>query len=188
MVDTEHPFRLLMERVRGGSDNAAQELVGRYEHHVLRVVRRRLNTLLRSKFDSADFVQAVWCSFFTNRARVAAFDQPEALIAYLATMAANKVMKESRRRMQSVKYNVNREHSIESSCVGHGAILVARQPTPSQFAIAHEQWDRLLQGQPEHYQHMLDLRRKGVTCEEIARQLGVNEKTVRRVMQKLNPQ
>jgi DNA-binding NarL/FixJ family response regulator len=43
----------------------------------------------------------------------------------------------------------------------------------------------MLENQPSHYQRMLRLRGNGATYTEIAQQLGVDEKTVRRVFKKL---
>ena len=57
--------------------------------------------------------------------------------------------------------------------------------TPSQFAVAHEQWEQMVAGQPSHYVRMAELRADGSTYGEIASKLGVDEKTVRRTMQRL---
>ena len=186
MSDSQHEFKLLMQRVREGSEEAARELLRRYGEHILRVVRRKLHKKLRPKFDSCDFVQAVWASFFANAPRKYTFDHPQALIAFLVTLAQNKVVEAVRQRFQRQKYNVNREHSLEGSVACEAAELAARQPTPSQVAVANEEWHRLLAELPAHYQRMLLLLREGHTQREIAQQLGVNERTIRRVIDKLN--
>ena len=64
--------------------------------------------------------------------------------------------------------------------------MAARQPTPSQEAVANDEWRRLLAELPDRYQRMLVLLREGHTQKDIARELNVNEKTVRRVLDKLN--
>jgi RNA polymerase sigma-70 factor (ECF subfamily) len=186
MPDSQHEFNALMERVRAGSEDAARELLRLYGEHILRVVRRRLHRKLRSKFDSSDFVQAVWASFFAQAPHRYTFDKPQALIAFLATLAQNKVVEAVRQRFQRQKYDVNREHSLEGSTAGEAAALAARQPTPSQVAVANEEWSRLLGDLPAHYQRMLELLRAGHTQREVAQQLGFNEKTIRRVIDKLN--
>ncbi len=93
----EVSFQALMDEVRQGSQDAAWTLLETYGPHVHRVVRRMLSAELRSKFDSVDFVQSVWLSFFANRSQVCDFAQPEQLVAYLAAMARNKVVTEVRR-------------------------------------------------------------------------------------------
>jgi RNA polymerase sigma-70 factor (ECF subfamily) len=178
-------FKKLMEGVRDGSEDAARELLNSYGEHILRVVRRKLSRELRSKFDSVDFVQAVWASFFADIHERRGFDHPRALIAFLVTLAQNKVIDAVRQRMQTQKYNVNRERALDGSVSADGMGLAAREPTPSQVAIANDEWRRLLAELPTRYQRMLELLREGHTQKDIARELGVNEKTVRRVLEKL---
>src|SRR6185503_6903092 len=146
-----------------------------------RVVRRSLSQEMRSKFDSIDFVQTVWASFFGHSSVTGTFERPEELIAYLTTLARNKVIDEFRRRMQGAKYNIKRERPLEDMN-GFGAHAVAaRQPSPSDVAIAREMWSQLVCAQPAHYQRMIQLRFEGASYVEIASELGVNERTVRRV-------
>src|SRR5581483_11639550 len=106
-------FDDLMRRLRDGSEDAARELLHRYGDAILRVVRRKLSRELRSKFDSVDFVQAVWASFFTGTPRQRRFDHPQALMAFLVTLAQNKVIDAVRQRMQTQKHNVNRERPLD---------------------------------------------------------------------------
>ena len=100
-----------MRGVREGSQDAGWKLVETYGPHILRVVRRSLSQDLRTKFDSIDFVQAVWASIFAEPTRLATFEQPEQLIAYLAAVARNKVVDEFRRRVQTQKFDVKRERA-----------------------------------------------------------------------------
>ncbi|HKI31931.1 MAG TPA: sigma-70 family RNA polymerase sigma factor [Gemmataceae bacterium] len=185
MSDSQDEFGDLMRRLADGSEDAARELLDRYGEHILRVVRRKLNRELRSKFDSVDFVQAVWASFFA-RPRQRRFDHPQALIAFLVTLAQNKVIDAVRQRLQTQKYNVNRERALDGSVAAEAAGLRAREPTPSQVAVANDEWQRLLADLPARYQRMLVLLREGHTQKDIARELNVNEKTIRRVLEKLN--
>jgi RNA polymerase sigma-70 factor (ECF subfamily) len=174
-------FRLLLERVQSGSHDATCELIDRYGPHIVRAVRRKLNRAIRSKFDSVDFVQAVWASFFSAPKPVTDFKEPGDLIGYLAALAHHKVIDETRRRMETQKYNINRERSLNDS--GYPVMQSpVTQPTPSQLAVADELWDRMLQGKPERHRRILELRREGNTHEQIADKLEVNEKTVRRVI------
>jgi RNA polymerase sigma-70 factor (ECF subfamily) len=175
----------LMKRLHRGSEKAAHELFLRYAPHIQRVVRRKLNKRLRSRFDSTDFVQDVWASFFGDRRERRSFERPEALVAFLANMAYHKVVDAFRQQVQAQKRAASREQSLESSRV-RSAALRSRLPTPSQEAIAHERWHRLLDGQPTHYQDILLMLRQGNTHKEIAQKLGLNEKTVRRLLGKLS--
>jgi RNA polymerase sigma-70 factor (ECF subfamily) len=188
MTDAHAELRQLMQRLREGSPEAAQVLWERYGPHVLRVVRRRLDRKLRAKFDSADFAQAVWASFFVNPRHEYAFERPEDLLAFLAKLAQDKLVDAMRQRYGTTKYNINREQSLSGSAALAAAQVPARQPTPSQEAMARERWERMLEGLPAQHHRILSLRQAGYTQEEIAHEVGVSERTVRRLLQKLAPE
>jgi RNA polymerase sigma-70 factor (ECF subfamily) len=85
-------FADLIRRVRAGDENAAAELVRRYEPAIRRAVRLRLDLRLRRTCDSMDICQAVLCSFFVRAASGQyELDTPERLLKLLATMAQHKL-------------------------------------------------------------------------------------------------
>lgn len=184
MVEPKSRFQSLMEQIAGGSEAAVERLLGLYGDHLYRAVRRRLNRALRPKFDTSDFVQAVWASFFCNPGQLARFGHSSEFVAYLTRMANNKVIDECRHRLQTQKANVNCERSISGDASQEVAVP-GREPSPSQVAIVHEEWERMKGEVPSRYQQILSLRAAGETLEEIALRLGVNEKTVRRVLSRL---
>lgn len=173
-------FRDLMDRVQAQAPDAVGELLNRYGPHILRVVRRRLKPEIRSKFDSTDFVQAVWASFFALPLDDYRFDQSAALAAFLAEMAHHKVVDAVRQRLISQKYNVNRERPIEDAgSLSHGF------PSPMDIAIAKEEWEKLIgESEPPHQQILTSLG-EGFSAREVADQLGFCEKTVRRVLRRI---
>jgi RNA polymerase sigma factor (sigma-70 family) len=185
MAERDDAFRSLMDRVREGSEDAAWELVNEYGESIRRAVRRVLNDKLRSKFDSLDFVQIVWNSFFHVRDKSDRFNRPEELAAYLVAMAKNKVGMEVRRRLMTEKHNVRNEQSLDQLQASGHPDLATRQPTPIDVAIAREQWDRLLEGQPAHYREIIHLRLQGHTYQSIADAVQVDECTVRRFLKRL---
>jgi RNA polymerase sigma-70 factor (ECF subfamily) len=174
VLQTDDEFRDLMGRLQEGSEDAAWELVDRYGDAILRAVRRVLNVRLRSKFDSLDFVQLVWCSFFKARDQLVRFTRPEELAAFLVTMARNKVGMEVRRRLKTEKYNVNREQASSGfpNTVDQSA---DHESSPLEVAIAREQWNR----------QIISLRLQGLTYQDIAESLNIAECTVRRFLKRL---
>ena len=183
----DEQFVELLNRVERGDSQAIAELLRLYSPFVLRMVRRRLAPLLRSKFDSADFVQAVWTSFFaTSRPR--RFGSERELVRFLVTIARYKMIDEARRRVRTRRYDVRREQSLDALTTPDGEPLAAadvRQPTPSQIALARERWNRLLADQPPVHRQILELRCQGSTFDEIARTVQLHERTVRRVFERL---
>lgn len=178
-------FQDLMRRVGEGSDEAAWELVELYGERVRRAVRRALNQRLRSKFDSLDFVQLVWSSFFRDRFHFPQFDRPEELTAFLVAMARNKVGMETRRRLLTDKYNLNRENRLDSEQADAWEGISGHQPGPIDVAIARERWCRMMKDQPDHYRRIIQLRLQGHTYQDIATSLQIAESTVRRFLKRL---
>ena len=184
----EHEFKLLMLRVKQGSQEAARELFERYGPHIRRVVRRKLHQKLRSQFDSQDFVQDVWASFFGDQKQLADFERPEALIGFLANMAYNKVVDAFRHNIATQKRDVYRDRPLEKMIDMEGVRLAADDPTPSQVVAGNEEWDQLLKRLPARYRAILTLLRQGDTHEQIALKLGLNVKTVQRLLRKIVPE
>lgn len=175
-------FRGLMKRMNEGSHDAAWTLVERYEPHIRAVVRRKLSNKIRPMFDTGDFVQAVWVSLFRMRKRMDEVETPEEFVGFLAAMARNKVIDEFRKRTKTAKHDVNRLQSMNASNAVGPSGFVGSPITPSQVAVAREQWMRLVEDQPNHYRRILELRLAGATYNEIATQVQVHERTARRVV------
>jgi RNA polymerase sigma factor (sigma-70 family) len=182
MAEYDDAFCSLMRCVSEGSEDAAWELVTQYGEDIHRAARRVLNTKLRPKFDSLDFVQIVWKSFFRVRDKCDRFHRPEELAAYLVTMVRNKVGMETRRRLMTEKFNVRKEQSFDPL---RDDDMACRQPAPIDIAIAHEQWDQMLKDQPAHYRQIIHLRLQGHTCQDIGKAVHLDERTVRRFLKKL---
>jgi RNA polymerase sigma factor (sigma-70 family) len=184
MAETHEDFCGLIERIQQGSEDAAWELVERYGDAVHRAVRRVFHARLRSKFDSFDFVQLVWNSFFKARDKLARLTCPEQLAAFLATMARNKVGLETRRRLKTAKYNVRREESLD-----HRQEELERPAggefDPFEVAVARDQWNRLIAGQSRKHRQIISLRLQGLGICEIATSLDIAESTVRRFLNRL---
>src|SRR5437764_14838321 len=89
-------FRELLREAQAGSEEAAKELYETYVSHVLRCVRNRMWHRLRSKFDSQDFVQQVWASFFVGDVTLPDFQTPDDLIAYLVRLTKYMVTVDGR--------------------------------------------------------------------------------------------
>jgi RNA polymerase sigma-70 factor (ECF subfamily) len=185
-MDHRNEFRAVIEGVRKGSPNAVWKLIADYGPHIQRVVRRRLDRRMRSKFDSLDFVQMVWASVFRNPGELGSLEQPEDLIRYLAALARRKVINEYRRRIvNDTKYNSSREQSLSKRGIDKTDELSSKWETPSQIAMAREQWERLVEQQPERDRSIVQMRIGGATFLEISQQLGINERTARKVIDRL---
>jgi RNA polymerase sigma factor (sigma-70 family) len=187
MASEDNDFRLLMRRVVAGDDDAARQLVEEYGESIRRAVRRVLDSRLRSKFDSLDFAQLVWGSFFRARDRMDRFDRPGELAAFLITMARNKVGTERRRYLRTVKRGANYEHEwIKTSLAEEAKIPDARLNEAIDVVIADEMLERMLADQPPRFRKIIQLRLQGKTHDEIAQALHLTRSAVHRFLKRLS--
>ena len=175
-----------LARIQAGDEAAARELLARFEPEVRLVVRRQLPRLLRSRFDSLDFLQSVWGSFF-RRVRSggapAEFEDSRHLVAFLARAAKNKVIDEYR-RAASRKQDMHREEPLWTAG-DRPKDLPADIDSPSEVAQAREVFDRLRDLLPEDRRDILELKAEGLSSKDIGERLGISERTVQRVIEDL---
>ncbi len=181
--EPEQDLESFIARIRRGDESAARELLARYEAQVRLVVRRQLPRLLRSRFDSLDFLQSVWGSFFRQMQAGSDFEQPQALVAFLAQVARNKVIDEYR-RASSQKGDMNREEPLWTREAGP-LDLISTEDSPESIAEARETLAKLQGMLPEDRRNVIELRIEGLSTREIGARLDLSERTVRRILEDL---
>lgn len=175
-----HRFRELLSKVSAGDASASEKIVEEYGAHILRAVRRRMNRAIRDSFDSEDFAQAVWASFFGHISVVERIGTQGELAGFLSRMASNKVIDAGRRKKSRPETHPDALPGVEKD---HRRLV--SQPTPSQFAVANEEWERLTDDEHQRDQELLKLRRNGATHAEIAKSMGVSDRHVRRILRRI---
>ena len=115
----------------------------------------------------------------------AKFDSPEALIVYLGHIAHNKVVDVSRQRFVSERACANAEVQIDEAVQSRPERANAQSPTPSQYAIAGEEFERILSQFPPGHRVIVERLREGYNIEDIARMANVSMSTVNRVVRRL---
>lgn len=184
MRNEPRTFLELIENLEDQQDWAVQELIDRYGAHILRVVRRHLGQKMRIRFDSEDFVQAVWATLFVKPTAFEHIENEAQLKAFLTQIAFHKVIDERRANTMTQKRDLKREFSL------NGREFENHQPpntdaTPSQNLIADEELQKIQAELPEKLQWMIECRLRGMTFQSIAEQGGVHERTVRRVFERV---
>ncbi len=179
-------FRQLMDRVRQRDPQAIRELLESFSPIVVAAVRRSLTAETRRDFDSSDFAQIVWGSVLTDLQRIESIDSPQRLAKLLIKIARHKVIDQHRRQHRTQKRDAGTRVPLEGDHVEPRIVDRGRgEATPSEHAIASELWDRLLAKTPAHYRPILQMRRDGLDCAQIAERLKIHERTVRRLLEKL---
>jgi RNA polymerase sigma-70 factor (ECF subfamily) len=179
------PFRDLIARVRAGDEQAAADLVRRYEPAIRRAARVRLvDTRLNRLLDSTDICQSVLASFFV-RAALGQFqlDTPDQLLRLLATMTRNKLAGQvkghgaARRDFRRVTAAQGDRDGEEDT----GAERIAgHDPTPSRALAARELLEEALRRLSPEEKRILDCREQGGEWAQIAAELGSSPEAIRK--------
>jgi RNA polymerase sigma-70 factor (ECF subfamily) len=163
-------FADFIRRIRAGDEQAAVEMVRRYEPLIRREIRLQLEDRRLSRlFDSMDICQSVLKSFFFRTAAGQYdLDTPEQLQRLLVTMAKNKlasaVRSQHRQRRDQRRVAAEGEEKLEG--------VAANIPTPSQIVAGKELLERFRQALNEEERQLADLRGEGLAWGDIATRLG----------------
>ncbi len=170
-------FRDLILRVRRGDEQAATELVRRYEPAIRRAVRLRLrDDRMRRVLDSMDICQSVLASFFVRAATGQyEMDTPEQLLKLLATMARNKVADQVDQQRAACRDN----RRVDAGSAGDRD-LAGPDATPSQYAAAQELLEETRRRLSLEERRLLDLRQQGWEWNEIAAEVGGSPEALRK--------
>jgi RNA polymerase sigma-70 factor (ECF subfamily) len=174
---TSEPLDILLEKIRAGDYQAAERMFVEYEPQLRLIVRRQLSRRLRPKFDSLDVVQSVWARVLhAFRARGCPITSTEHLEHYLVQVTRNCLTD----RLRHFRLALEREQPADAA-----SSAPSPQPRPSEIAQRNELWENILASCPPQYHELLRLKRQGFTLEAIARQTGLHEGSVRRVIRQL---
>jgi RNA polymerase sigma-70 factor (ECF subfamily) len=173
----ENDFCGLVRRVRAGDEQAAADLVKRYEPALRRAVRLRLrDSRLRRVLDSMDVCQSVFCNFFV---RVAAgqfqLDRPEQLLQLLTAMARNNVINlalyhqaERRDCRRVVADGIEEETVLSPSSTPSGQVAAQELLQEAQRRLSLDE------------RQLLELRQQGLEWSEVAAELGGSPEGLRK--------
>ena len=168
-MGADDSFADFLRRVRAGDEEAARELVRKYEAAIRLEVRVRLRQRqLRRYFDSMDICQSVLGSFFV-RAALGQFDldRPEELLKLLVGMTRNKLA-----------YQVRKQRAKSRDCRRLADVPVqeveaeAEAPGPGEVAAGREALEQFRARLSAEERQLADLRAEGRAWAEIAQRMG----------------
>jgi RNA polymerase sigma-70 factor (ECF subfamily) len=183
----DEKIRELVERCRGGDQEAATVLFQRYVDRLIALLRERISPRLASRMDPEDVLQSAYRSFFNGLGHGKfAIERADELWGLLAAITLHKLCRKvayhkAKKRAVQREYQPERDQDLLKSYPD----LVSELPTPSEAAELVEELDLVMQQLTPQERRILELRLEGYTSEEIADHLHRSDRTVRRAMEKV---
>lgn len=184
----EHQDRSLLRLYQAGDQNAARELFDRYVERLLALARRRISQRLASRVDPEDVVQSVFRTFF-DRAKEGRFEFEDSqdVCKLLARITVHKTL-----RQVAFHKAAKRDPSLETTqnTDGQDRLLevLGREPTPDDANAFMDHLEHFLSQLRPQDREILELRMQGYNNLEIAEKLGVSDRKIRRLMERVRGQ
>jgi RNA polymerase sigma-70 factor (ECF subfamily) len=175
----------LLKLWQAGDQRAAQELFDRYAERLLALARRRISQRLASRVDPEDVVQSVFRTFF-DRAKAGQFtiEDPNDVCKLLARITVHKTL-----RQIAFHKAAKRDPSLEAGQGLDGQErlreILDREPTPEAANAFVDQLEHFLGRLRPSDRQILELRMQGYNNLEIAEQLKVSDRKIRRLMERV---
>ena len=158
----------------------------RYEAWLRLLARNEIDSRFAGKFDPSDAVQQTMLEAWKGWDNFRGTAEPQRL-AWLRQILAHQLAHLARHyagtQMRDVTREVSIERSLNQSAQRLDALLAAREPTPSQHAMANEQrlaLSQVLESLPADYRQVILLRNlEDLSHEEVARRMNRSEGAVR---------
>jgi RNA polymerase sigma-70 factor (ECF subfamily) len=170
---------------RSGDEDAARQLFDRYVDQLVAVARRRISQRLASRIDAEDIVQSVFRTFF-HRAREGKFhlEDPDDLCKLLARITVHKTFRQIAFQKRG-KRDAGRETAQSDDSQDLLMKLLAGEPTPEEATAFLDQLEHFLGQLKPQDRRILELRMEGYSNVEIADKLGITDRKIRRIMERV---
>jgi len=168
-----------------GDDAVVREFWDRYGPMLQRVAANHMGDRLRLRAGPEDVVQSV-CRTFFRRARAGQFqfDDGDALWRLMCALTLTKV-RELARHHRRGKRSFDREIGSDAEGGGPMDSVADAGAAPDDAALFADEFDRLLGSLDEEERALVDLKLQDLTHDQAAERLGVSERTVRRLFQRV---
>jgi RNA polymerase sigma-70 factor (ECF subfamily) len=180
-------FANLMDQLRSGDSQAAEQIFRRFAHELILLAGHRLSALLRQKVDAEDVIQSVFRSFFRrNVERPWDLDGWDSLWRLLTTITLYKCGHRFD-YFRAARRDVQREVSFQPGGDESGRHweAIARDPSPSEAAILTETVEQLMRSLEDRDRDILELSLQGESVIEISKRLDCSERTVERGLNRI---
>ncbi len=188
MLSEEDRWLRLITGLRAGDSLVLNEFCNQYGDPLQRVAEKHLPRGLQRRVGADDVVQSV-CRTFLRRARLGQFQlaDSDGLWRLLCAITLTKVREQARFHLRQ-KRGVDQEQQLPAAAADSSMASFqpsAGGPTPAEAAEFADQFERLMTSFDEEERQVVDLKLQECTNEEIAERLGCSERTVRRILKRV---
>jgi RNA polymerase sigma factor (sigma-70 family) len=182
-------WQALIDGLRTGDQRIAQEFWDQYGGMLHGLAERNLAEGMRRRVGPEDVVQSV-CRTFLRRAKIGEFQLPdsESLWRLLCAITLTKVREQTRfhlRQKRGLDQEIHVSALSDADSSAGGFDKVAPGPTPAEAAAFDDQFQQLLGSLDEEERQIIDLKLQDCTQEEIAQRLHCSDRTVRRILKRV---
>lgn len=184
----QQPIDDWLKALAQGDEQAVAEFWSEYGGRLNRLAERHLSPRLQRRVESDDVIQSV-CRTFFRRAGAGQFELADAaaLWTLLCAITLNKCRLLARFHGRE-RRSFDREQPLNGAAEAENAPNIeplAAEPTPDQAAELADELTRLLSGLDTEEQQLVDWKLQECTNEEIAERMHCSERTVRRVLKRV---
>jgi RNA polymerase sigma-70 factor (ECF subfamily) len=188
MPDQSDHWQRMIDGLRSGNRTVVREFCNQYGPALNRIADRKLPDAVRRRIDAEDVVQSA-CRTFFRRARNGEFqlDDSDSLWRLLCAITLTKVREQARFHLRQ-RRGVNREQgALPAAADETQCELPIAEPgqTPAEAAEFADQFRALIDLLDPEAQRVVDLKIQDFTNEQIAEQLSCSERTVRRILKRV---
>jgi len=176
---------LLVELTRAGDQEAARKLFDEYVERLVALARRHISQRLASRIDPEDVVQSVFRTFF-GRLKEGQFHVADEndLCRLLVRITVHKTLRQvnfhraAKRdpRQETGQGDWSREELLS---------VLTREPSPEVTVAFLDHLEHFLSQLRPQERQILEMRVQGFTNEEITDRLGIYERKIRRVLERV---
>jgi len=159
-----------------------------YGERLQRLAENHLSARLKRRVGADDIVQSV-CRTFFRRAQIGQFDlaDSDALWRLMCAITLTKI-RQSARYHGRQKRNLRQEQGIEHGD-GERAVtlreLMHAGPSPDEAAVFVDELEQLMAGLDDEEKRIVEFKLQQFTNQEVAEQIGCSERTVRRMIKRV---
>ncbi len=184
----EQDPQIIAELLRCGDEKLAKEIFDQYLDRLVGMARKRISQRLASRIDAEDIVQSVFRTFFV-RARQGQFEinDPDDICKMLARITVHKTFRQVAHHLAG-KRSAARETAQSEDQQELIQTLKGREPTPEEAAGLLDQMEHFLAQMKPEDREILEMRMQGHSSQEISEKLGISDRKVRRLMERIRGQ